>query len=632
MKKSRVFAVILSCILALSVVSFAACGKTYTVTFDCAGGGTIESQTVKQDGKAIKPEKDPEKTGFVFNGWYLNDVPYSFDAAVTADITLVAKWKTAEYTVTFKSEGASDEVKKILHGNAAVKPKDPEREGFIFDGWYRGAERYDFSVPVSENIELVAKWLNESDLNAALAQALNADYTNYTSVRKVTEIEDKTEISYTITYKRTATAAHNVSEPKSAIDPERYVIYDDSGALLAGYYKDNGGNWAKSSLGSFEGIVLSMKTNQLSSEDFKYSNGKYEAYDESLVAVEYALFGTMQNIYRSIYAEIKDGKISALGGELANSTESSVITFYQTFSAIGTTQIEKPSGLPAATVEITAKDKTYTEGDEIEKSDLLALFTVKADGRTVAVTEDMIDFSELNLSSPAAVGTYALTLTYTDWNGESHSETATVTVNAKQAATATFAEIFAKDYTNATIELVGPAASTSVVYKRNGNLYFWTAGVTNNYAAVDSTIANGTTTLKRATHNTNTDTKSSYTTHTKIARIDLIFGLDASLFEDKGDGRFEFKPDANSVDRLKAIFKYCESMAASVIYTDEPETYPFSLTVTVSGDYISKIECSFYYKMSASSKTYTARSYTMTLSNVSETDAIDTSPVDDYLK
>ena len=73
-------------------------------------------------------------------------------------------------------------------------------------------------------------------------------------------------------------------------------------------------------------------------------------------------------------------------------------------------------------------------------------------------------------------------------------------------------------------------------------------------------------------------------------------------------------------------------MAASVIYTDEPETYPFSLTVTVSGDYISKIECSFYYKMSASSKTYTARSYTMTLSNVSETDAIDTSPVDDYLK
>ncbi len=39
MKKNRVLAVILSCILALGVVSFAACGKTYTVSFDCAGGG-----------------------------------------------------------------------------------------------------------------------------------------------------------------------------------------------------------------------------------------------------------------------------------------------------------------------------------------------------------------------------------------------------------------------------------------------------------------------------------------------------------------------------------------------------------------------------------------------------------------
>lgn len=591
MKKSRVFAVILSCILALSVVSFAACGKTYTVTFDCAGGGTIESQTVKQDGKAIKPEKDPEKTGFVFNGWYLNDVPYSFDAAVTADITLVAKWKTAEYTVTFKSEGASDEVKKILHGNAAVKPKDPEREGFIFDGWYRGAERYDFSVPVSENIELVAKWLNESDLNAALAQALNADYTNYTSVRKVTEIEDKTEISYTITYKRTATAAHNVSEPKSAIDPERYVIYDDSGALLAGYYKDNGGNWAKSSLGSFEGIVLSMKTNQLSSEDFKYSNGKYEAYDESLVAVEYALFGTMQNIYRSIYAEIKDGKISALGGELANSTESSVITFYQTFSAIGTTQIEKPSGLPAATVEITAKDKTYTEGDEIEKSDLLALFTVKADGRTVAVTEDMIDFSELNLSSPAAVGTYALTLTYTDWNGESHSETATVTVNAKQAATATFAEIFAKDYTNATITY------NNSTYIRNGNLFEWKLGVWDYIAVVQSDALSYNCAKYKKDDTSSTPSKF---TSAKIPRLDMIFALNVGLFADTGNGTYTLNSGANIDSTLETtlnnIFKANELASANVV-TNDLESCPYSIKLTVNGDFITKIEYSYYTKL-----------------------------------
>lgn len=620
MKKSRVFAVILSCILALSVVSFAACGKTYTVTFDCAGGGTIESQTVKQDGKAIKPEKDPEKTGFVFNGWYLNDVPYSFDAAVTADITLVAKWKTAEYTVTFKSEGASDEVKKILHGNAAVKPKDPEREGFIFDGWYRGTERYDFSVPVSENIELVAKWLNESDLNAALAQALNADYTNYTSVRKVTEIEDKTEISYTITYKRTATAAHNVSEPKSVIDPERYVIYDDSGALLAGYYKDNGGNWAKSSLGSFEGIVLSMKTNQLSADDFKYSNGKYAAYDESLVAVEYALFGTMQNIYRSLYAEIKDGKISALGGELANSTESSVITFYQTFSAIGTTQIEKPSGLPAATVEITAKDKTYTEGDEIAKSDLLALFTVKADGRTVAVTEDMIDFSVLNLSSPAAVGTYALTLTYTDWNGESHSETATVTVNAKQAATATFAEIFAKDYTNATIT---DTSATPVTFTRNGNLFYFVNAAGDNYIYVNPETAQPSFVQYKTASSSVTTPK-----WIRSPRLDLIFGLDAALFTTVDESTYKITSgdvlDSNTLATLTAIFKANELSAAYIIVNNDAANCPFSLTVKVSNNSVSEITLSYYSKMTASAKA-SQKNIKFTLSDIGTTQTVNVS-------
>lgn len=578
------------------------------------GGGTIESQTVSEGKKAVKPKNDPEKVGYTFDGWQLNGVPYSFDTPVTQNITLVAAWKVEELSVTFKSEGLPDDVKNVIYGNAAVQPKDPERSGYIFDGWYNGSAKYDFSAPVTADIVLTAKWLSESDLNLALTQALNADYTNYTSVRRVVEVEDKTETAYTITYKRTKTAAHFVTEPKSVIDPERYIVYDNSGALLAGYYKDNDGNWAKSSLGSFEDFVLSMNTSQLSAEDFAYKNGRYVAYDESLVTIEYCIFGTMQNLYRSFYMEVKDGKIAAIGGELANSTVESVITFTQTFTAVGTTQIEKPSALPAAEVVITKKDKAYTEGDAMDKADLLALFTIKADGRTIAVAEDMVDFSTLDVSAPAAVGTYTLTLTYTDWNGASHSETATVTVNPKQSATLTFKEIFEKDYTNVTI------AYNNATYRRDGNVFEWALGVYDFAAVVQNNSASyNCARYKKA------DTSSAPTKYTsaKIPRLDMIFALDSALFADNGDGTYTLNSsasiDSTLADTLNIIFKANELASANVV-TNDIENCPYAIKLTVNGNFITKIEYSYYTKLSNKN---TLKTCTMELSLIGESGTIE---------
>ena len=49
----------------------------------------------------------------------------------------------------------------VIYGEAAVKPDDPARDGWIFGGWYTesGCENlYDFSTPVTGNITLYAKW------------------------------------------------------------------------------------------------------------------------------------------------------------------------------------------------------------------------------------------------------------------------------------------------------------------------------------------------------------------------------------------------------------------------------------------------------------------------------------------
>ena len=66
----------------------------YTVTFDTNGGSKVSSQFVAHGGKATKPAA-PAKDGFTFAGWYSEKeftTAYDFNAAVTKNITLYAKW------------------------------------------------------------------------------------------------------------------------------------------------------------------------------------------------------------------------------------------------------------------------------------------------------------------------------------------------------------------------------------------------------------------------------------------------------------------------------------------------------------------------------------------------------------
>ena len=65
--------------------------KTFTVTFDSAGGSAVDSQTVTEGETVAKPN-DPIRDGYDFDGWYLEGKKYNFDTSVTGDITLTALW------------------------------------------------------------------------------------------------------------------------------------------------------------------------------------------------------------------------------------------------------------------------------------------------------------------------------------------------------------------------------------------------------------------------------------------------------------------------------------------------------------------------------------------------------------
>ena len=67
---------------------------SYTVTFDSQGGSAVTSQTVTEGGKVSAPA-DPVRTGYTFGGWFTDPgctKAWSFDSAVTGDLTLYAKW------------------------------------------------------------------------------------------------------------------------------------------------------------------------------------------------------------------------------------------------------------------------------------------------------------------------------------------------------------------------------------------------------------------------------------------------------------------------------------------------------------------------------------------------------------
>ena len=122
----------------------------YTITFDTNGGSEIAPIT--QDyGTAIAAPADPTREGYTFIGWD-REIPATMPAE---NVTITAKWKVNQYTITFDTAGGSD-IAPITqdYGSNITAPADPTREGYTFIGWDR-------EIPATmpaENVTITAQW------------------------------------------------------------------------------------------------------------------------------------------------------------------------------------------------------------------------------------------------------------------------------------------------------------------------------------------------------------------------------------------------------------------------------------------------------------------------------------------
>ena len=135
---------------------------TYTVTFNTNDGTTVAAQKIESGKNATEPTA-PTKNGYTFGGWFTDSdftTAFTFSTAITADITLYAKWIDATkptFTLTFSVD--ETETKQIVaEGEKASKPTDPTKTGYTFDGWYNGDTKFDFDTPITANLTLTAKW------------------------------------------------------------------------------------------------------------------------------------------------------------------------------------------------------------------------------------------------------------------------------------------------------------------------------------------------------------------------------------------------------------------------------------------------------------------------------------------
>ena len=132
--------------------------KNYKVTFK-NGDAVLSTQTVLE-GQAAKAPAAPAKTGYTFDGW-----DASFDA-VTADLTVNAKWKANKYTVSYNVNGGKKlktKSKSVTYGKTYGKLAAPQRAGYTFAGWYTAKTKgtkitAGSKVAITKKTTLYARW------------------------------------------------------------------------------------------------------------------------------------------------------------------------------------------------------------------------------------------------------------------------------------------------------------------------------------------------------------------------------------------------------------------------------------------------------------------------------------------
>ena len=139
----------------------------YTIAYQLNGGTNTAKNPVTYTMEDEFTLKAPRKDGFVFVGWTIygeQEEPQkelTIEEGTTGNITLVAHWETAVYTITLQAAGGILEETEFQIGlNETYNLPIPTRSDAVFLGWYSGNTLYENTGvwQVTSDMTLTAKW------------------------------------------------------------------------------------------------------------------------------------------------------------------------------------------------------------------------------------------------------------------------------------------------------------------------------------------------------------------------------------------------------------------------------------------------------------------------------------------
>ena len=135
-------------------------------------GGTFYGKVT--NGSKDGPAKSARISGGMFRGEVTNETSGMISGGTFYEGIADEGGEVRGHTVTYKIGETVYAQQVVRIGENAADPAE-NRDGYLFDGWYNGTEKYDFSTPVTEALTLTGQWrvnLVPADTEKALRDAL----------------------------------------------------------------------------------------------------------------------------------------------------------------------------------------------------------------------------------------------------------------------------------------------------------------------------------------------------------------------------------------------------------------------------------------------------------------------------
>lgn len=169
----------------------------HNVTFDTMGGSPI-SPVGATEGSALKLPVPPVKSGFTFDGWYIDadlSESYNLSSKVAEAFTLYAKWivevPVVKVTVEIYDGKEFLREQEVIKGSL-LNDISTTKSGYKFIGWYKDEvfkQAFDEFAVINENVAIFGKW-EESNVNTELGtyyQGLGIENAQGQALRSILE-------------------------------------------------------------------------------------------------------------------------------------------------------------------------------------------------------------------------------------------------------------------------------------------------------------------------------------------------------------------------------------------------------------------------------------------------------------